>query len=356
MNIIDRYLGKRILLSIFTVLFMVTGIEMFILFIAELRDIGHNHYTVSSAFIYILLNLPDQIYQLFPMAGLLGMLMAFGLLASHSELVILQSIGLSPLKITFSALKTIIVLLILMSIVGETLAPKASEIANNYKNKQLESQQQTTALAYDLWLHIKNDYLHINEMASQNELKGLSWYHFDTQGNLLQSNVADQAIYQNGQWTAMNVKQTNLSSQAITLNTSANMIWPFVMTPVMLLNSTQNPSDLSLNELHRSLEFHKHIHAENEALQLAFWRRLMQPAASLVMMLLAIPFIFGPLRQASHSLRLVVGIAAGFAFYYLNQFFGPLVLLFHWSPLIGAIIPTIVFGALGIILLRMKRH
>ncbi|MFX8926233.1 LptF/LptG family permease, partial [Acinetobacter baumannii] len=77
------------------------------------------------------------------------------------------------------------------------------------------------------------------------------------------------------------------------------------------------------------------------------WHRIIQPFASLVMMLLALPFIFGPLRQTSNSIRLVIGLVIGFCFYYANQFFGPIVLLFHWPALLGALLPSLLFGIVG---------
>src|SRR5664279_4005841 len=98
MNIIDRYIGKTILQTILIVLFAVSGIQLFVMMIAELGDIGHNHYTTLSAFFYVPLNLPDELYSFFPMIGLIGILMGFGVLANHSELIVLQSSGMSPLQ------------------------------------------------------------------------------------------------------------------------------------------------------------------------------------------------------------------------------------------------------------------
>jgi len=354
MNLIDRYLGKTIIHTIAIVLFAMAGIEVFIMMIAELGNIGHGQYNILSAFFYVLLNLPDEVYQLFPMAGLVGMLMAFGLLASHSELIILQSAGMSPLKITLSALKTIIILLILVSLIGEVVAPEASQYANNMKLK-LMNYNNGDLLAQDVWLRAKTDYLHVQTMDRQNVLYGVTWYHFDNQDNLLQASVAQQATYNNNQWLGSNVQQTTFTSMATTSSQAKQLVLPFTIPPNILLNNTQSPNDLSLRALHKSLKFGEGLTSGSQAVQLAFWKRLIQPISSLVMMLLAIPFIFGPLRNAANSLRLVIGIIVGFCFYYSNQFFGPLVLIFHWPPLLGALLPSVCFGVIGIALLRIKR-
>lgn len=355
MNLIDRYLGKTILHTIFLVLFAIAGIEFFILMIGEFGDIGHHQYTIFSALVFVCLNLPEQIYQLFPMAGLLGMLMAFGMMANHSELVILQSAGMSPLRITASALKTLLILLIAISALGEVIAPKATGYANTFKSTLLQGDQAKTGAFYDLWLRIQNNFVHIHEIDQQQNLFGITWYQFDDQNNLTLASLAKTAHYQNDQWIAQDVQQTFFTSKKTLVQREPNIVAPFSMTPKILLDMTENPNDLSLGALHQSMEFHSHSHSESNAFQFAFWRRIIQPFASLVMMLLAIPFIFGPLRSASNSLRLVVGISVGFCFYYMNQFFGPVILLLHWSPLIGAMLPTILFGCVGIGMLYKLR-
>lgn len=356
MNLIDRYLGMTILQTIAIVLFAITGIELFIMLIGELGDIGHNHYTIFSALIFVLLSLPDQIYQLFPMAGLVGMLMAFGLLANHSELIILQSAGMSPLKITFSALKTILLLLLVISFVGEVIAPKTSAYANDFKASLVQSSTDNNAAAYDLWFRVNHDYLHVHEMDKEKTLHGLSWFHFDDKNNLLQTSLAKQAVYVNHQWVAYDIRQTIFGNNTIALAHQEQSAWPFTIAPNLLIDATQSPSNLSLHSLHQALKFNENNHSVSSAVQLAFWHRVIQPIASLVMMLLAIPFIFGPLRQASHSLRLVIGIVVGFCFYYANQFFGPIALLFHWSALLGALLPTFIFAIVGVLLFKLKRH
>jgi lipopolysaccharide export system permease protein len=356
MNILDRYMGKAILQTIAIVLFAMAGIEIFIMMIGEFGDIGHNHYTIFSALFYVLLNLPDQIYQFFPMVGLIGMLMAFGLLASHSELVVMQSVGLSPLHITLSALKTIILLLIMVSIVGELIAPKASAYANYYKTQQLKSNLNTDDIASNLWLRMGNNFLHVQRVDKKNILHNINWYIFNDQQQLLQANKANDAEFQNRQWFAHHIAKTVFSESNTQIFSTSQEILPFNITPTLLLQSTQSTHDLSLNALHQSLQFGKANHLQNDSHILSFWRRILQPFASLVMMLLAIPFVFGPLRQASNSLRLVIGIAVGFCFYYLNAFFGPVVLLFHWPPMLGALLPTIIFGALGVLLLRLQKQ
>lgn len=356
MNLIDRMIGKTILQTILIVLLATAGVEFFIMMVSELTDIGHNHYSLIAALWYALLNVPDQVYQFFPMVGLLGVLMGLGLLASHSELIVLQSAGMSPLRITLSTLKTIGLLLVLMTVLGEVLAPKVSAYAADYKQKKIQIDANAAVIAYDLWLRMQHNFLYVAQIDKDNILHHLSWYQFDAQNNLLQENTAVDAYYSGSQWIARQVQQTYFLKNKTQSFSQNQQLLPFAITPKLLVHSMENPNDLSLQALEQSLQFHKTNHLQNNFAQLFFWRRILQPLASLVMMLLAIPFIFGPLRQVSQSLRAVLGISVGFCFYYLNAFFGPIVLLFHWAPWFGALLPTVIFGLFGIGLLMLRQH
>ena len=356
MNLIDRTIGKTIFQTIFIVLFAAAGVEFFIMMVAELTDIGRSHYSLLSALWYTALNLPDQLYQFFPMIGLLGVLMGLGLLANHSELIVMQSAGMSPLRITLSALKTILLLLIAITAVGEILAPQTTAYANHYKQEKMQDSQDEQVVAYNLWLRMQHNFLYVARADKTNILHQLSWYLFDEHNNLLQTNTALTADYVDDQWIAHQVRTTNFAHNATSISFQNKQLLPFDVTPNLLIHSTEDPHNLSLGALKQSLSFHHTNHLQNDSVALFFWRRILQPFSSLVMMLLAIPFIFGPLRQVSQSLRCVMGIAVGFCFYYLNAFFGPIVLLFHWSAWFGALLPTALFGLFGVLLLKLRKH
>ena len=355
MKIINRYIRSVILKTIFTVLLAVAGIEIFIMLVGELGDIGRAQYSLFNALIYILLNLPDQLYQFFPMIGLLGMLMGLGLLANHSELIILQSSGLSQARIALISLKSILLLLLCMSLVGEVIAPRLNQYAMNYKEKKTNDHFVQHLLASHVWVHIGNNFLYVQAIDEKKILHDIHLFEFDTNNKLLSILTANNASYARGLWEATNIKEEKFLDNHIDTQYYSHVNLPLVLNPNLLINSTQNPTGLSLPALQQTLKFNKANHSDDAFASLMFWRRILQPLAALVMMLLALPFVFGSLRQSTHSLRLVIGIVLGFLFYYLNAFFGPIILLFHWSPLLGALFPTLIFSLAGILLLIRKQ-
>lgn len=355
MKLIDRYLATTVLHSIGIVLLAAMGLEFFIMIVAELHDIGHHAYGIGQALLYVVLNMPEQLYQIFPMAGLIGMLMGLGLLANHSELIVMRQAGLSFINITWRTFKTLIVLIVLLAIMGEVIAPKASNFSEAYKNKYLHGNNEQS-IGNDVWIKDQNSYLHIGTIDQHHILHNLSWFAFDAQQQLKQFSTADSGRYLQGQWHVTHVNRTTLDQDRVTTQHVDQAVWPFNLAPDVLKNSIQKPSNLSLRELNESLRFHRNAHTVNEPLQLAFWKRVFQPLASLVMMLLAIPFIFGPLRSVSQSLRLVAGIAAGFGFYYCNQLLSPVVLILQLPAILGASLPSLLFGIVGVLMLTYQRR
>jgi lipopolysaccharide export system permease protein len=72
------------------------------------------------------------------------------------------------------------------------------------------------------------------------------------------------------------------------------------------------------------------------------------------MMLLALSFVFGPLRSVTMGARVLSGVIFGFTFYISNEVFGPMSLVYRLHPAIGALGPSLVFLLITIYLLRRK--
>src|SRR5690606_32248100 len=114
--------------------------------------------------------------------------------------------------------------------------------------------------------------------------------------------------------------------------------------------------EMSLKELNRYIREQKKYSQQNTHLyQFAFLQRIIQPFTTMVMMILAIPFIFGPLRSSSMGSKLLVGATVGFGFHIINKFFGPVSAVFQWPTLLAALGPTVIFALVGVYLMRRVR-
>ena len=98
-KILDLYIGRTILTTVLmtvTVLMILSGMFRFI---DQLRLVGRGDYDMLSAGLFTLFSVPGDLILFFPMAALIGGLVGLGMLASNSELVVMQAAGLSRLNI-----------------------------------------------------------------------------------------------------------------------------------------------------------------------------------------------------------------------------------------------------------------
>ena len=169
MRILNRYIRNSVIGSTAIVLFVLLGLESFMEFVSQLSDVGISHYSVYKAFVYSLTQLPSVLYQLFPMAGFLGCLIGLGRLASSSQLVVMRSAGISVGRITWSIIKAALIMLVVVTFVGELIAPKLGAKGETMKTMSLSHQVGFKALG-GVWLRNATSYIHIGSIEARNKV------------------------------------------------------------------------------------------------------------------------------------------------------------------------------------------
>lgn len=353
MKIIQRHIGLVIVYATLLVLLVLVGLQIFIGFIAQLSSIGTGSYGVFQALIFVLLTLPKNVYSFFPMVGLLGSLLGLGYLASNSELIVMRASGMSLWQITWTVLKAAILLLIIMTVIGELVSPFSNHMAMTQK-AIAKSGANAVKTIDGLWMRKQGTFINIKRIQSNESMQGVSQYVFDENHRLISASYAQGAIFQNGQWLLQNIEQTNFNGHQASSLRIPQQGWSISINPDLLNISEIDPNEISLVSLQRLIHF-QHIHGLQVAsYSLVFWQRIFQPLATIVMIFLAIPFIFGPLRSSAMGSRILIGVVVGFAFYLLNQFFGPFSVVYQISPIVGAMTPILLFTFIAIYLLSCR--
>ncbi len=355
MNKITLYLWKTILVATLIVLTLFIGLEFIFSLVNELRYVGTGSYSTLDAFSFIALSMPQHISQLFPMATLVGTLLGLGMLASRSELIILRAAGMSLGDIIQIVLKLAFILAMVVWLVGEWISPIAERIAHEQKSIKL-SQGQALRTQNGTWMRDENNFIHIQSMTHTGHLEGVTLYQFDKNMELRKASFALNADYVNDHWVLHEIQETVFDENKTTRQHIEELDWVSNLSPQVLSQvGIKDLDDLSIIGLWHTIKYRQKNHLESKPYQLALWQKIVRPFATLVMMFLAIPFIFGPLRSATMGLRMLVGVLVGFVFYTFNQLFGPLTLVYQIPPILGAIIPTLLFLMIGFLLLKRTR-
>lgn len=342
MRILDFYIGKVIASTTFITLAVFVSISGIIKFVEQMRAIGRGDYDLAHAALYVLYAVPRDVEIFFPMSALIGGLIGIGMLASNSELVVMQAAGLSRLNIIKSVMKTAILLIIVSMAIGEWLAPSGEAKAREIRAQAISGGSLISA-KNGVWAKDGDYFVNIGEVLDKGQLKKIQIYGFNEQLKIDSWLSAQSAIYKESAWTLTNVEEFVLIDEEIVTKSHEKKIWNSSLTPKKLGVVTVTPESLSLRGLVDYLDYLEANEQDPSRYQLAFWRKIMQPLTVAVMLLVALSFIFGPLRSVSMGARIMMGVFTGILFFITNEVLGSLSLVYQLPPILGAMIPSVVF-------------
>lgn len=355
MRLIDRYITKSVIKAIILTILLLSVFQVFILFVNELGDIGAGNYTVFHALHYVLLKLPYDMYLFFPEACLLGSLLGLGVLANSNELLIVRAQGVSVIQVTKLIMAVALVCALLVCVLSESLLPSLSSLAEETK-MSYRTGGQSLKTAEGLWLRVKNQFIYIRHAKTDHSLWGVLIYEFNDNHALANVRQIKHAVYTEGEWLLKEVKSSHFEEGKITTTNDKQLNGGFTLPPTQVAVSNKSPNEMQLDDLWRYIKIKKKSHSSVSFFEMNFWRRLFQPFITCVMMFLAIPFIFGSLRESSMGKRIIVGALVGFSFFTLNELAAPIGQIFRLPPFWMAAMPSIVFTSLGLFLIpRMRR-
>lgn len=356
MNTLDRYIGKSILGSIFATLLTLVGLSAIIKFVEQFRSVGKGTYDIWQAVAFTGLTIPKDIETFFPMAALLGALMALGNLASRSELVVMQAAGFSRFKIGMAVMKTALPLVLLTMVIGEWGIPQTEQFARDMRARAL-SGGSMLSMKNGVWAKDGNNFVFVRRVTDDAKLNDIYIYTFDQNRNLTELKHANQASYSEDEskWTLRQVNHSMISKDEITTSNRLSEKWETNLTPDKLGAVSLRPTSLSISGLYNYISFLRETGQDVSRFELTFWRKIFQPVSVGVMMLLALSFIFGSLRSVTAGARIVTGICFGFLFYVVNEIFGQMSVVYNMPAVFGALMPSLLFIVMIWWLLSRKR-
>jgi lipopolysaccharide export system permease protein len=353
MRIIDLYIGKILAATTFITLLVFVSVSGIIKFVEQMKVVGRGGFELSHAALYVLYAIPRDLEIFFPMAALIGGLIGLGSMASNSELVVMQAAGMSRFNIIKSVMKTAVLLILISMAVGEWIAPRGEAAAREVKAQAI-SEGSLIASDSGVWAKDGDYFVHISEVKSQGSLIDIQIYRFDESLKLSSWTSAEQAIYSDGAWLLKHVINTQVTPQQIIKNTVEEQVWVSSLTPDKLGVVTVKPESLSIEGLLDYLDYLEANQQDPSRYLLAFWRKIMQPITVAVMLLLALSFIFGPLRSMSMGARIMMGVLTGLGFHILNQTMGSMSLVYQIPPIFGATLPSIFVVGIAIFFINKK--
>jgi lipopolysaccharide export system permease protein len=355
MSILERYIWQSVLFSILMAWFSLATLDTLFVFLSELSDVkAGTHYGNLQALFYVLMSTPKRLYDYFPTATLIGSLLGLGNLAANSELTAMRAAGVSIGQIVSMTLKLGLVLAISVFILGEWVAPKAEQAAASFKVQML--QKQFSVSEQGIWVKQDNQIINIGKMWSTEKLENIAIYEINREAGKIHSiSRADTAELSNQGWHLHNYHQQIIGEQQIIQKQQADIILADFIPKGMLMIAAVTPNQLAARELAQYIQHQQANELKSDRFELAFWQHFTTPLSTLVMLIIAAPFVFNFQRNTNAGQRIFIGILIGISFFLINRLLGSMGLVYGLLPLLSATLPLLLFLLGGVWMLRKVR-
>jgi len=350
MKLLDRYLIRQVLWFTLLVAGALVTLAALFAFIEQQDDVGTGSFGVLDAFFVTMLLVPKQAFQLLPIAALIGALLGLGNLARGSELIVIRSAGVSVARVALAAAMGGCVLVVFGALLGEGLAPPLESYA-----RQVKALAKYANLNYaehaGIWLKDGPRVVSIEQQSADNLYGGIYVYELatgpDGRQHLTRIDHADSAALVQGKtWRLRNFATSALGADVVTTRRESTFLVQSDVSPDVLGAAVVDPGSLPIRGLYRFVAHLKANGLESRAWEVALWSRIARSLSTVLLCMLAVPFVFGPLRSSGAGSRAAIGIVVGVVYFLVNRTLENSGDVYGLNPLVVAWAPV---GALALV-------
>lgn len=354
MNILRRYLASEILGATVFVFAALVSLYALMDLIRELKDFGQGNYRLPQIIGYVLLLVPGRLYELFPIAVLIGTIFALAQLAANSEYTVMRVSGVSAMRFAGVLAQVGVLLAIVAFLLGEFVAPESEQAA-----QKLRVRAKTGVVASDfrsgLWVKEARSFVNVQQALPDSTLSGVRIYQFDEQHRLVSISQAKRGVYQaDERWLLQDVVRTRFEADKTVVEHEAQTYWVSVLSPSILNVLLVDPEQRSARDLFYYVQHLRESRQQSTRFEIALWTKFTYPLAVVIMMVLALPFAQMQRRMGGIGTKIFTGIMLGVGFHLLNRVIGYAGSLYEWPVAVSAVLPSatfllLAFGLLGLI-------
>ena len=217
MTILDRYVIKEIIKCFVIVLTVVLGLYIIVEFFNKADNFTEAGLSISRLIRYLQLKLPQIMVQITPIGILLAVLVAFGLMNKHNEILALKSGGVSVFFLMRAALAIAVFLSIILFFLSEVVVPITISKANKIWLSEVKKKPVLATRQKNIWIKGNRAIYYIKYFNPQNEsVSGVTLNYFDKAFKLSRRIDATSGVYQEGNWIFSDIMEQVLDEESET--------------------------------------------------------------------------------------------------------------------------------------------
>jgi len=351
---LDRYLANTVTLTTAFTVFGLLGVITVFSFMEEIQKIENEYHLIDVA-AYIAYTTPRRFYELIPYAAMIGALLGLGTLANNSELIVMRASGVSIGRISLGAMVPAVVMVLVGLAVGEYVVPVTERIAQHDRERAISG---VLLPESGYWYREGNTYMHFGQVEKEGILEGVTHYVFDDAHKLIETRRAARAVYhdvsvEERYWLLEDIVVTEIADGGTRVSRYTSRRWDTSIDPDLLRSEILiEPDKLAITDLRAKVEYMDQQGLNSERYKLAYWQKSLQPLATIVLVFVAITFVFGPLREVTMGLRVVAGLIIGIIFKFLQDILTPASMVFGFEPVLATLVPIGLSFVCGVYLLK----
>ncbi|MEZ5564586.1 MAG: LPS export ABC transporter permease LptG [Gammaproteobacteria bacterium] len=355
MRIIRRYLLRSILATTGLVIAVFLSLGAFIKFVSQLDDIGVGDYGLFDALGWVALQMPTIFAQLLPMATLLGALLGLGALASRSELVVLQTAGVSPRDLARAVLLTGVLLAVVGFLVSLYLAPPLERYARQQREVAKFGQAGVSSSG-GTWIRDKSTILNVVPPSDQHPAGMVYVFRLNSNGGLEAIGMADSVRAEDNQrWYLHNYAESRFTPTGVVASRMERSLALDGVNPDLLSLTVLRQETMSGTALWRYVQYLKRSGLDARNYEVAFWSRIASVLAIPLMCVLALPFVLGPLRSGGAGGRMLAGLGIGLTWFLVSRTLGDGGAVWNLNAIVVAWLPTALLALATLVAMQRLR-
>ena len=357
MKRMDIYIARTVVVNVLLVLLVLSVLAGIMNFVSEIHTTyNHPHYTLWEAAIYTVMKVPGGMYDMFTVAVLLGALLGLGELAAHNELTVFRVAGVSVARLGLAAVCGGVLLAAVCVLMGEFVVPKSEQGAEDRRSALVDARANPFG-AGGVWARDGTSFVNVRAVASADTARGVYVYDVGPDRQLKQVDGAVLGKFKDGSAHLVRVRGTVLQPDAkgADVYSQRQQLWKTSLTPELISLFAVDTNSLSAHGLYSYIGYLRANRLDDSRYRAAFWARLAKPVALLAMLLLSLPFVFGPLRSSTTGQRMLTGMLLGIGFYVSNSIFMQTGIVFGLNPLLTAWLPTVLLAGISVLAVQRIR-